>query len=161
MTPDATNLATRISGLSREEAFEAVLALDDLLPADTPQDEPARELLAQVEQSPYGLLADVDDLARIMLSAAALTPECRPAAEEALDSVGRKAFVFGVTEIIAVGALVIAGLALVLSKGKAEERTKLELDEDGKLRYESEVVYASGSGLVRALAKLLGRAQQP
>ncbi|MFF2040419.1 hypothetical protein ACFVVX_08335 [Kitasatospora sp. NPDC058170] len=161
MTTDATDLATRIAGLSREEAFEAVLALDDLLPADAPQDEPARELLAQVEQSPYGLLADVDDLARIMLSAAALTPELRPAVEEALDSVGHKAFVFGVTEIIAVGALVIAGLALVLSKGKAEERTRLELDEDGKLRYENEVVYTSGSGLVQALAKLLGRAQQP
>jgi len=161
VTPDDTTLATRISDLSREEAFEAVLALDDLLPADAPLDEPARELLAQVEGSPYGLLADVDDLARIMLSAAALTPEWRPAVEEVLDSVGHKAFVFGGTEIIAVGALVITGLSLVLSKGKAKERVKLELDEDGKLRYESEVVYASGSGLVRALAEFLGRSQQP
>ncbi|MEU9047144.1 MULTISPECIES: hypothetical protein [unclassified Kitasatospora] len=158
---DIPELAASIAALNREEVFEAVLALGDLLTEDTPEQEALSDLMAEVERNPYAMLPDVEDLARILLLTAAGTEEWRTPVTDAVGSAGRKAFVFGGLEIVAVGALAVAGLAVVLARGKAEERTTMELDENGKLRYEREVVYTSGSGLVRALAKFLGTFRQP
>lgn len=145
---DAALLVERIKGLTREEALEAALALaDDLGAADHEQDNAIREFTAQVETNAFAHLPEVDDLARILLISAGLQARFRPGVEEILDAAGRKAFIFGGTEIVMLAGLGILALRLILSKAKDKETEHIEItsSDNGKviLKYKHEVRYVS------------------
>jgi hypothetical protein len=144
-------LIERIASLTREEAMEAALALDDALRQDT--SEPGSPYVAEVNDKPYEHLAEIEDLSRLVLVAAASQPESRADLEEALDAVGQRAFIFGGAEIVALAGLGVFVFSIIKSRGIASEEEEVEIHED-KVVVRRKTVYVAGSGV---MGKLLGR----
>jgi predicted dinucleotide-utilizing enzyme len=142
-------LVERIVNLSREDAMEAALALQSKFgtaAADT-------DYVAEVRESPNAHLAEVDDLARLVLLVGASDPELRESVEEAVEAVGRRAFIFGGAEIVALAAIGAFVFTSVQSKGKATEKKKTTVKPDGTVITDEETVWVAGSGVIQ---KLLG-----
>ncbi len=141
----------RIVSLTREEAMEAALALDDRL-AEPPVGEPGFEEEAQtfvdeLEAQPFAGLQDVEELARVALAVASLDALYRPGVEDILGRVGNKAFIFGGAEIVAAGIVALRIVQTVLAKGKRteEETTEVSLDDRDQPRivHRRKTVYAT------------------
>jgi hypothetical protein len=156
-------LIQRIQDLTREEAMEAALALEDL-PRESPAEEPelaaeAQVFLAELEAEPFAGVEDVEELARAALIVAGLDSCYRPAIEDILSRVGNKAFIFGGAEIVAAGIVAVALVQAVLTKGKRseEDRTEISFDERGGTRIvrSHKTVYAAGPKLGGLLSSLL------
>jgi hypothetical protein len=137
MADDITDLISRIRLLSREEAMEAGLALGEDLIESADQSAPltaaSASFVASVEASPLEHIEDVEELARVMLVAAAADPEFGPVVGEILDAVGRKAFLLGGSEIVALAAVAVSALHVVISKGRraVSKTTTLRFGPDG------------------------------
>lgn len=121
-------LAGKILALSREQAIEAVLVLQDELSID----ESAGDALIETwKPSPYEHINDVEDLARVTLLAYAADDATAGVVGDIVDAVGQKNFVFGGSEIIAVGAIALAALQIVLSKGKTSSKRTVKRSTNG------------------------------
>lgn len=135
MTEDIPDLITRIQALTREEAMEAALTLaKELDTGEEPHGEASRFVQA-VKTAPLQHIEETEELARIILVAAAADEDLAPTVRETLDAIGTKAFIFGGLEIVALAALAVAALHVVISKGRSREKTelKLEFNEEGKV----------------------------
>lgn len=135
MSDDTQNLITRINALTREEAMEAALALGDELNTDEELQGEVRRFVEEVEQAPLQYIEETEELARILLVAAADDNELAPTVRKILDAVGEKAFIFGGLEIIALAELVVAGLQIVISKGQTRNTntTTFKFNPDGTI----------------------------
>lgn len=133
MAQDARELIVRIKALSREETMEAALALGaELDTGEEPQGE-ARRFVDEVEQAPLRHVEETEDLARVLLLAAAADDEYAPTVRRVLDAVGTKAFILGGLEIVALAALAVTALHIVVSKGRTSRTTtRYECDDEGK-----------------------------
>ena len=162
MAGASTTLRERVEALSQEEAIEAALALAQELNSDADETPFAKnDFAVAVAQAPYAHLPELADLARAVLATAGATQEWGEHVEEILDAVGRKAFIFGTAELITLSVAGVLALSLILGRGKSEEKEKMSVDEKGTFTYERKTVYATGPGLAKALAKILGRYLQP
>jgi hypothetical protein len=152
------DLTERIEALSREEVLEAALAVGQ--DAETDGSDPeVQQFLASVEAEPFAAVAEVEELARLSLLLAADDPELRPTVEEAVDAVGKKAFIFGGAEILIAGTLTLGLLHMLMSRGRlSEKETEVTYDENGRpvVRHR-EVVYGVSSGITGVLKALVGK----
>lgn len=135
MTQDISTLVDRIEALTREEVMEAGLALSQELDAGDVSDAEGRRFVESVESAPLQHIVEAEELARVLLLAAAADPELAPTVEEILDSVGGKAFILGGLEIVALAALAVAALHIVVSKGRKSDvvETTLHFGPDGRV----------------------------
>lgn len=161
MTDD--ELIQRIQDLTREEAMEAALALEDLL-GGPPAGEPelateAQTFVVELEAEPFASVEDVEELARTALIVAGLDSSYRPAIEDILSRVGNKAFIFGGAEIVAAGIVAVRLVQVILTKGKHSEegKTEISFDEKGGTRivHSHKTVYAAGPKLGGLLSSLV------
>jgi hypothetical protein len=121
-------LMEKVLSLSREEAIEAVLVLKEKLAIDESR---GAELIETWTASPYQHIADIEDLARVTLLAYAADEKNALVVVEIVNGVGRKNFVFGGAEIVAVGAIALAALHIVLSDGKTAQKRTVKVTRDG------------------------------
>jgi hypothetical protein len=151
------DLAAQILNLSRERLLEAALALQDQLGID--EAAAATDLIAPWRDAPLSHIAEIEDVVRLFLLCAAADPATAPMVEEIVGSVGRKAFIFGGLEMVAAAAVALAGLQLILSKGKTAESVSIEITEDGgkkSVKINKEVKYGLAAGTPTLIQKLLG-----
>jgi len=127
MAEETPELITRIQALTREEAMEAALALaQELDTGEEPQGE-ARDFVQAVETAPLQHIEETEELARVLLVAAAADEDLEKTVREILDAIGAKAFILGGLEIVALAALAVAALHIVISKGRSHENKELTL----------------------------------
>jgi hypothetical protein len=152
------DLTERIGVLTREEVLEAALAVGADVETEEPEPEEQR-FLASVEAEPFAAIAEVEELARLSLLLAAGDPELRPIVEEAVDAVGKKAFIFGGAEILIAGTLTLGLLHMLMSRGRlSEEQTEVTYDEHGRpIVRHRKVVYGVSSGITGVLKALAGK----
>jgi hypothetical protein len=128
-------LVEEIGRLSRAEALEALGYLADALQVSDEPDLPRADLLGDWEEHPYEHLSEMEELARILLQCAALTPEIEGAARTAVAGVGRKQLVLGGLELVALAILALGVAQVLVSKGRErEEVLEIEEEENGRKR---------------------------
>ena len=134
MAEDTKDLVGRIQGLTREETMEAALALGAELGGDAEPPSEARGFLDQVEQAPLRHIDEGEELARVLLIAAAGDEEYAPTVRRIWDEVGQKVFILGGLEIVALVGLAVTALHIVVSKGRTSQSktTTYEFDSEGK-----------------------------
>src|SRR3954462_8952808 len=116
-----SSLTDDINGLSREAALEAVGYLGKSLGVSSDLDPKENELLAPLTQQPYANIADIEQLARLTLLAAASDPTWEASVRKAVEGAGKKQFILGGTEIVAMSAIALYALQVIVSKGKTSE----------------------------------------
>ena len=130
MTEEIPELITRIQAFTREEAMEAALSLaQELQTGDVPQGEALRFVQA-VRAAPLQHVEATEELARIILIAAATDEDLAPTVAEILGAIGAKAFILGGLEIVALAGLAVVALHIIISKGRTRESKDLTLEFD-------------------------------
>jgi len=162
MADETSELITRIQALTREEAMEAALALaEEVDTGEKPQGEGGR-FVAAVEAAPLQHIEETEELARILLVAAAADEDLAATVREILDAVGNKAFILGGLEIVALAALAVAGLHVVISKGRSRKskETTYEYGPNGevtKMVVREEIRYDISANLGGIVAGAAGK----
>ena len=127
------NLIEDINGLSREAALEAVGYLGKSLGISAEEHAKERELLEPLTGQPYANLADIEQLARITLIAAASDPSREASVRKAIEGAGKKQFILGGAEIVALSVVALYALQVVMARGKVSEEQEIEIvEEKGK-----------------------------
>lgn len=122
----------RINKLGREQLIEAAGFVCRSLVGDEVVDETAPALQAIAEQ-PYRHLPDVESMSRLILISVASTPEGEKEVRDAIAGVGRRQFVLGGTEIVALAALGVVALKIIVTRGRGKiNRTITYFDDHGK-----------------------------
>lgn len=135
MVEETPELISRIQALTREEAMEAALSLaQELETGEEPQGE-ARRFVQAVKTAPLQHIEQTEELARIILMAAAADEDLAPTVREILDAIGSKAFILGGLEIVALASLAVAALHILISKGRTRENKEvtLQFDQNGNV----------------------------
>lgn len=125
-----------IRGLSREQALEAAGFLAGEFGLTSATNQQSTAVLADWADRPYGHVDEAEELARLLLSAAAAMPDHQAAVRKAIEGVGRKQVVLAGAEIVALAALALGALQIIASGGKTSEEISetIETSEDGKQR---------------------------
>lgn len=111
------NLVDKINALSREGVFEAVRMLGyDTFEIEPDQATEEAAALAPLSTEPYQNIEDLEQLARLTLIVAALTPEYEADVQNALDGIGQKQIVLGGLEIVALSIVALGALHVLISK---------------------------------------------
>jgi hypothetical protein len=166
MTEEVPELITRIQALTREEAMEAALALaEELDGGDEPQGEALRFVQA-VKTAPLQHIEETEELARIILVAAAADGDLAPTVREILDAIGAKAFILGGLEIVALAALAVGALHVIISKGRKRQKKEITLKfgpngEVTEMVIHEEVDYGISANLGGIVAAAAGRPPLP
>jgi hypothetical protein len=128
----SVNLIEAINKLERDQALEAARFLCQSLVGDELVDEGCPELQLIAEQ-PYAHLPDVESLARLVLISSASVPGSMEQVRKAIAGTGRKQFILGGAEIVALAALAVVALNIVVRGGHGRTAESLTLlDVDGK-----------------------------
>jgi hypothetical protein len=150
MAEERPGLITRIQALTREEAMEAALALaQELETGEEPQGE-ARRFVQAVNTAPLQHVEEIEELARIILVAAAADEDLAPTVREILDAIGTKAFILGGLEIVALASLAVAALHIIISKGRTRENKELTLEFDQNGNVKKMVIHGTTDYGIRA-----------
>lgn len=157
-----TAVKDRIGALSTEQAIEAAQFLCDALVGPDAESDAARTAVGSIADAPYQNLQAVDELARLVLAAAADMPEYAPAVEKAIDAAGRKNVVLGGAEIVALSIVGLLALDLIVRKGVAEEKSSEIVEVDPKtgkktVRTSKHVKYGLSNTLSGVLTKFFGK----
>lgn len=116
--------------LARERVLEAAGYLaESVSVGDLPED--YSDVLRQFADEPYGHLAEIEEVARLVLAVALTGDDTRDAALTAIGGTGRKQVIIGGAEIVTLAAIALAALHTMLTKGKASTRTKIRIEADG------------------------------
>ena len=130
----------KINELDRDQAIEAARFISKSIAGDA-QANKDDEALGTIVNDPYGHLPDVESLARLVLISASFTSEGKLEVERAIAGVGRKQFVLGGAEIVALAALGVVALKIIVTKGQGrKERRMIIRDDDGKNYVEIEEI---------------------
>lgn len=151
-------LVEQIEALSREQVFEAVGFLGQSLGVQVDAQDANAAALAQLTDKPYQHLGELEQLTRITLVAAALTPEWQSQVQAAVNGVGKKQFVLGGLEIVALSIVALGALHVLVTSGKTSEDTTLVIREvDGKTEVEikQKVKYGISNVIAEALGSIL------
>lgn len=126
------DLIREIEGLSREQALEAAGFLSRQLAPDSGAGETERTLLEPLTAEPYRNIEEIEQLARIVLMSAALDPEYEAAVRKAVEGAGRKQYILGGAEIVALAAICLLALQAVIARGKSSESETISIEDDGE-----------------------------
>lgn len=135
MSEGTDQLIARIESLSREEAMEAGLALGQELDPNQEADRAGQAFIDAVQAAPLKHIEQTEELARLVLVAAAADPRTADIVRDILDNVGSRAFILGGAEIVALAALAVAALHVVMSRGRQDESrtTTYKFDDQGRV----------------------------
>jgi hypothetical protein len=125
-----TDLHTQIRQLDRAIAYEAAQMLAAELGADPDANPIDHEVITKPERHPD----DLEDLAKVLLL---ITADIAPdTVTSAIDGAGNKQLILSGSELIALAVLVIGGLQVIISRGKASERVEIvyERDSNGEIQ---------------------------
>ena len=127
------DLIEKIEKLSREEALEASGFVSKMLTANENVGKVEKNFLKPLIEQPYQNLPEIEQLARLMLMAAAVIPEYEDTVRKAIEGAGKKQFILGGTEIVALAVVALAALQIVISKGRTSNSEMIVIEEkDGK-----------------------------
>ncbi|HEX8227750.1 MAG TPA: hypothetical protein VF826_00380 [Chloroflexia bacterium] len=127
------DLVSQIEALSREQVLEAAGFLGDRLTSDDAQWLAETPEIRQLTEEPYSNLEDLEQLCRLALVAGALTPEYEDHVRNAILGSGKKQFILGGLEIVALAVLAVGALHVIVTKGKKDEHEIMRItEEDGK-----------------------------
>jgi hypothetical protein len=122
-----------INELSREQVIEAA----GFVSKDVAGIEPIEEILPSlrtITDQPYQSLPDVESLARLVLICAASSPEGKLAVQDAIAGTGRRQFILGGAEIVALAAIAVVALRIIVTRGRGRTKRSIELfDKEGRL----------------------------
>lgn len=157
---ESLELIEQINKLTRDQALEAAGFISDVI---TEGDEPnidAESKLKSITDEPYKNLEEIEQMARLLLMKAAMLEEYRNDVKSAIEGAGKKQFILGGTEIVALAAISLCALHVVLSKAKSYEgkTTKIYKDkETGEtvVEIKEEVKYGI-SGTLVSILKAIG-----
>jgi len=144
----------KINNLTREQVFEAVGFLGDDINVDIKADDQEANALTPLNERPYEKIEDLEQFARITLVVAAMNPDYVDAVKDAIYGSGKKQFVLGGTEIVALSVIALGALHVIITKGKTSEKQTIEIGEnDGRVtvKIEKKVTY----GISRELSQIL------
>lgn len=119
------SLVNMIEGLPRDQALEAARFVAEAMGVTA--DEQAAAAVAALTDAPYESLEEIDQLARLLLLASAVDPDLEDGVRTAIEGAGRKQFIFGGAEIVALAVLAVSALHVVISKGKKAETERVEI----------------------------------
>lgn len=153
-------LVNKIQNLSREETFEAVGFVGEYVTIDTSGGEKEQKSLNQLLEQPYANIEELEQLARLALISAALTPEYEEITRKAIEGAGQKHFVLGGAEIVALSVIALVALHVIVTKGKTGETEIMRLEEkDGEIvavEIRKEVTYGINTKLGSVLSSYFG-----
>jgi hypothetical protein len=148
-------IVSKIEQMSREEAFEAVGFIGAYIAPKASEEGLAQQSLDQLLKQPYANIVELEQLARVTLIGAALTPEYEEVTRKAIEGAGQKHFILGGVEIVALSIVALAVLHVIVTKGKVSETDTFSFEEkDGKMvavSQKKEVKYGISPGLAAAL----------
>lgn len=154
-----TSLIEAISDLTREQALEAAGFLGEQFAAESNSETPdAQDALAAVEPltaQPFRNIEELEQLARLALTSAALTPGYEDAVREAIQGAGAKQFILGGPEIVALATLALGALQTIVSKGKVHEEETITFTQDDDGRPVVEIRRQVKYGISRKLVEVL------
>jgi hypothetical protein len=153
-------LVERIEKLNREEAIEAAQFLSRSLTGGQGAGAAENSAVAPIKAQPFKYLEEVEQLARVILLAAAANPEYEKEVEKALAGSGHKQIVLGGMEIIALAGIGLAALHVVITRGKSKEQVDTEIvNADGtKVKISKTTSYGISSRLGDVLKNYFGAA---
>jgi hypothetical protein len=149
------DLVEKIDGLSREQALEAANFVADVIATEADTQAAEADIQQLLAGQPYQHIKEVEQLARLTLVAAALSPQYEDIVRKSIEASGQKQFILGGLEIVAIGVLALGAIQVLMSHGKTSEHKKIEIGEkDGNsyVKIDETVTY----GLPASLAKILG-----
>jgi hypothetical protein len=127
-------ITKKIESLTREQALEAASLLNHLIVEDNASSF-SSENLNKLLENPYQNVAKIEELCKVILICAYYTPEYKEDTELILDSVGKKNFILGGTEIVAISTIAVAALHIILTRGKKSHEETMVVDtENGKVQ---------------------------
>jgi hypothetical protein len=127
------DLANQIRNLSREEALEAAQHLGLRISGSRQPGEREKELLQEITNHPNANIEEIEQLCRLLLFTAAMTDGYEDAVKAAIAGAGRKQFILGGAEIVALAAIGLVALHIVVTRGKsAEDEVMNVTEENGK-----------------------------
>ena len=149
--PGEASLTTRVLTLDDASTLEsAELLATELI------DELDISGIVRDTEPPLVARNDIVAIGRVLLLLVAQDPESMDLVRDSVDNAGRKQFVIGGDDLIALGTLAVVSLQIWLSRGKKSEKRNLTIEHraDGSevLKINSEVVF----GLSVPLGGLLG-----
>jgi len=125
------DLIREIENLSREQALEAAGFVSDQVTIDAETDGNEAEALEPLTDQPYQNIEEIEQLARLLLITAALTPEYQETVRRAIEGAGEKQFILGGAEIVALAVLTVGALHVLVSEGKESEEEVITIESEG------------------------------
>ena len=152
------NLNEEINALSREQVIEAATFFNRAIIHSAEAGEAENKALENLTLMPSSYIAELEELSRVILLAAASMPEFEEDLHKAILGTGKKLFILGGTEIVILAAFALMALQIIVTKGKAEETEKKEIiSKDGKVvKISKTVKYDISSRLGDILKSYLG-----
>jgi hypothetical protein len=149
-------LIARIEALPPEQLVEAAQLLSMAMVDESTDETAARAATAAIAAAPYAHVREVEELARLVLRAAAEDPQYAPLVQKALEGAGRKQVILGGAEIVALATIGLLALQTIISKGKTRERQEEIVETDPKtgksvLRVKKDVQYGLGASITELL----------
>jgi hypothetical protein len=153
-----STLSERIEKLNREQVIEAAQFLSRSLTEGQKAGEAENAALAQLKARPFKYLGEVEQLARIILLAAAANPEYEEEVEKALAGTGHKQIILGGMEIVALAGIGLVALHVIVTRGKSKENLETEIiSPDGtKVKTSKTTSYGISSSLGDILKNYFG-----
>lgn len=153
------DLIREIQELSREGALEALGFVNrEVAPGGEAHDAERRALEPIVAQ-PYQNIEEIEQLAKLVLISAALVPEYEETVRNAVSGVGRKQYILGGAEVVALAVVGLYALKVVLAKGQVSRHETIKIEEkDGKTttHITRDIKYGVGPGLGSILKGYFG-----
>jgi len=154
------DLIQEIANLSREQALEASQFVGRRILVDKATGEAEQTALKQLIENPFQNIKEIEQLARLLLFSAALTPEYEGITRKAVEGAGKKNFVLGGAEIVVLAMISLGALHVIVTRGKISETLEIkeEKDKDGKVTttINKQVKYGIGLNLATVLRNYLG-----
>src|SRR5579884_1444307 len=100
-----SDLIQQIENLSREQALEASSFVSEALVMNTEGGDTEKTILKPLIDKPYQNIEEIEQLSRLVLISAALTPEYENTVRKAVEGAGKKNFIMGGAEIIVLAVI--------------------------------------------------------
>jgi hypothetical protein len=124
-----SDLNARINALPQEQVFEAMRILGATAFEDDIDSTKATNALAPLTDEPYQNIAELEQLARMALVAAALDPMYRSEVEQTLEGLAQKQIILGGAEIVALSIVALGALQVIITRGKTGHTKKTTITD--------------------------------
>jgi hypothetical protein len=153
-------LVSLIQSLPREQALEASGFVSRGIVGNGAAFTSERAALEPLIEHPYENLPELEQLARLTLVTAAMVPEYEDLVRNAVEGAGKKQFILGGTEIVALAIVGLGALQVIVAKGRTGTSETITIQEkDGKTTttIKNEITYGLGPTLGSILSNYFRR----